>query len=199
MQIINCEQLSPEWFEARCGVPSASNFDKLITSKGLPSKQRERYMYKLAGEKVSGTVEETYQNAAMLRGIEMEEEARDLYTVVTGRTVTEVGFCISDGPFKYGCSPDGLVGDDGSIEIKCPMAATHVGYLLANKLPTDYFQQVQGQLFVTGRKWTDFVSYYPGIKPLIIRVERDEVFIAALSIELIVFCKELETIINKIK
>lgn len=196
MKIINCEQGSLEWFEARLGIPSSSNFDKIITTAGKPSKQREKYMYRLAGESVSGVLEESYQNAAMLRGIEMEDEAKQLYTLITGNEVTEVGFCVEEG---YGASPDGLIAEKGCLELKCPLVATHVGYLLANKLPTDYFQQVQGQLLVTGREWADFMSYSPGLKPMIVRVNRDETFINALKIELAVFCEELRVVIGKIK
>lgn len=196
MKIINCEQGSLEWFEARLGIPSSSNFDKIITTAGKPSKQREKYMYRLAGEAVSGVLEESYQNAAMLRGIEMEDEAKQLYTLITGNEVTEVGFCVEEG---YGASPDGLIAEKGCLELKCPLVATHVGYLLANKLPTDYFQQVQGQLLVTGREWADFMSYSPGLKPMIVRVNRDETFINALKIELAVFCEELRVVIGKIK
>jgi len=196
MKTINCEQRSQEWYAARLGVPSASSFDKILTTKGEPSKQAKKYMYKLAGEILSGTSEETYQNGAMLRGIELEAEARNLYKMINDVEVEEVGFCLSDG---YGCSPDGLVGKDGLIEIKCPTMSVHVEYLLDGTLPSDYFQQTQGQLLVTGRKWCDFVSHYPAIKPLIIRVERDEVFIKKLESELKVFCSELNDIVKKLK
>ena len=197
MKIIECEQMSPEWYQARVGIPSSSNFDKIITTKGEHSKQSQKYLYRLAGEFVAGKSEETYQNAAMLRGIELEGEARQCYELITGETVDQVGFCLADE--GYACSPDGMVGSEGLLEIKCPMAATHVGYLLKNELPSDYFQQVQGQLLVTSRKWCDFMSYYPGIKPLIIRVERDVKFLTYLKVELEIFCNELKEIINKIK
>lgn len=198
MKIINCEQRSEQWYAVRCGVPSASNFDKIITTKGEPSKQAMKYLYQLAGEKISGKQEEQYTNNAMLRGCEMEAEARQMYQIVNDSIVEEVGFCITEGSYSFGCSPDGLVGQDGIIEIKCPQMATHVGYLLDGGLPTDYFQQVQGQLLVTGRKWCDFVSYYPGIKPLIVRVNRDEKFIKLLESELQLFCKKLDEVVTKI-
>jgi len=191
------KQGTPQWYTIRCGVPTASNFDKIITSKGEPSKQARKYLYKTAGESLTEVPEETYQNQAMIRGIEMEDEARSLYELITGTTVKKVGFCLNDK--GAGCSPDGLVGDDGGIQIKCPSIAVHVGYLLDGKLPTDYFQQVQGEMYVTDRKWWDFVSYYPGLRPLIIRVERDEEFIKKLHNELNKFCKDLKDIINKIK
>ena len=199
MRIINVEQRSPEWFEARLGVPTSSNFDKLITMAGKPSTQSKNYMYKLAGEKVSKVIEDSYQNSAMLRGIELEDEARQMYQIVSGNAVEEVGFCITEGDMICGASPDGLMGDDGLIEIKCPAVHTHVGYLMDNKLPSEYFQQVQGQLLVTGRKYCDFVSYFPGIKPLIIKVERDEDFLKLLKVELTMFCGKLNMVIKQLE
>ncbi len=196
MKIYDFEQRSPEWFKARCGIPTASNFHKIITATGKPSSQAKKYLYKVAGEAVTGSPEDTYQSAAMLRGCEMESEAKSFYEVVKGIEIEEVGFCTDKGA---GCSPDGLIGKDGMIEVKCPIIATQVGYLVCWVLPADYVQQVQGQLLVTGRKWCEFVSYYPGLKPLIIRVERDEKFIAALKSELEKFCAELKEIIIKIK
>lgn len=198
MIILEHEQRSEEWYKARCGIPTASEFDKIVTTKGEQSKSRKAYMYRLAGERITGKQEESYQNAAMQRGIELEPEAISFYEVVTDKQVQKCGFCVSEGKYQYGCSPDGLVGDDGGIELKCPIISTHVGYLIDNKLPTDYIQQVQGELFVTGREWWDFISYYPGMKPLLLRVERDEKFLKALSIELEIFCQELEETVKKI-
>jgi len=199
MIILDCEQLSEEWRAARGGIPTASCFDKIITTKGEPSKQAEKYLNQLAGERVSGTTEEGFKSAYMNRGNEVEAEAREFYELITDSVVQKVGICYANEDKKYSCSPDGLVGEDGGIQIKCPSMAVHVGYLRDNKLPMDYFQQVQGELFVTGRKWWDFISYYPGIKPLIVRVERDEKFIKALEIELEVFCKQLEEVVERIK
>lgn len=198
MQIINCKQQSEEWKKFRLGIPTASCFDRILTTKGEPSKQRTKYLWQLAGEFITGIPEETYQNFAMLRGIEMEQEARNFYELVNNVSVQQVGFCVGEPDIEYGCSPDGLVGDDGMIEIKCPSLAVHVGYLLDGTLPVDYFQQVQGELLVTGRKWNDFISYYPGLKPLIVRVARDEKFIQALKIEVEKFCKQLKETIKKI-
>ena len=199
MIVENIEQGSEEWFKARAGIPTASNFDKIVTSQGLPSKQALKYMYKLAGERIIGKKEATHQTEAMTRGIEMEEEARNFYELVTGNKVEQVGFCYPDEDKKFGCSPDGLVGKNGLIEIKCPLLHTMVEYLLENKLPTTYIQQVQGQLLVTGRKWCDFVAYYPDMKPLIIRVNRDEVFISKLQKELKVFNSKLEMVVANLK
>lgn len=192
-------QGSPEWQDARRGIPTASGFDKIVTTKGEPSKQAQKYLWKLAGERVSGFSEETYQNATMQRGIDTEAEARAFYELTNSVTVQTVGICYPDKKKRYACSPDGLVGEDGGLEIKVPLIATHVGYLLDGTFPMDYFQQVQGNLLVTGRKWWDFLSYQSGLKPLLIRVKRDETFIKALTIELEVFCKNLDDVANKIK
>lgn len=199
MIVLPCEQGTPEWYSARCGTPSASNFDMIITTKGEPSKQREKYLYRLAGERITGKSEETYQNGAMQRGIELEAEARNLYEMLHDVKIEQVGVCFPDEAKLYAASPDGLVGEDGCIEIKCPLIHTHVGYLLDGSLPSEYFQQTQGQLLVTGRKWVDFISYYPGLRPLIIRVERDEKFIQVFQSELQRFCKDLETTTEKIR
>lgn len=200
MKIINCEQGSEEWFSARCGIPSASNFDKIVTLKGEPSKQREKYLFTLAAERISGKKEETYSNFAMQRGIELEDEARKYYEMDKNVEIEQVGFCLSDDG-TYGCSPDGLVYPEdghGLVEIKCPLAHTHIGYLIDGKMPSTYFQQVQGQILVTGADWCDFISYYPGVKPFLIRVKKDEVFIKKLENELKLFTKELNEIVKKI-
>lgn len=200
MIVVDCEQLSEEWFSARCGVPSASNFSNIITSKGEATKgeTRKKYLYKLAGEIITGTKEDGYTNASMQHGIETEPEARNMYEFVKGYSVDQVGFCMLDTK-TAGASPDGMIGKEGLLEIKCPQITTHIKYLLDNKLPTLYVQQVQGQLYVTDRKWCDFMSYVEGMKPLIVRVERDEEFIKKLANELNNFSKELFGIVEKIK
>ena len=197
MIIVDAKQGSPEWFKARCGLPTASRFNELITVEGKPSKQRMRYLYGLAGEKVAGTAPETYQNAAMLRGTELEAEARQLFELVHGVEVRQVGLCLEDLK-AWGCSPDGLIGEDSGLEIKCPMIHTHVEYLLDGGLPADYFQQVQGAMLVTGFSHWWFMSYYPGLSPLIVDVKRDGVYINKLREELEKFCFELNVITKKI-
>lgn len=198
MIVIDCVQGSEEWKAVRVGVPSASNFDKIVTTKGEPSKQAQKYMYQLAGERVSGIREEGFQNDAMKRGVELEAEARSEYELIESLEIQQVGFCFDDLK-RYGCSPDGLVGKQGMVQFKCPLLSTHIGYLIDGTFPMDYFQQVQGELFVTGRKWTDFVSYYPGLKRFKVRVERNEEFISKLKTELDKFCNELEKTVEKIK
>jgi len=192
------EQLSPEWFAARAGIPSASNFDKIVTTTGAPSKQAEKYMYQLAGERLLGTKEESYCNAAMLRGIELEPEARQFYELTLDCEVEQVALVYRDERKLYSCSPDGLL-PNGGLEIKCPQLSTHIEYLLNGKLPATYYQQVQGSLFVTGADYWDFLSYYPGVKPFFIRVEPDLKFHAKLEAALEQFCNELDKVTNKLR
>ena len=192
-------QNTPEWFAARTGIPTSSYFDKIVTSKGEPSKSRIKYIYQLAAERITGVKEETYSNSIMQRAMEREEEARNMYELISGETVTTVGICYLNKKKLFSCSPDGLVGDDGLVEIKCPIATTQVKYLLDGKVPIDYVQQLQGQLFVTGRKWVDFFSYYPGLKPLLIRVTCDPAFTSRLQKELLVVCNELDEITEKLR
>lgn len=180
MRIDQNEQGSPEWLAARLGIPSASMFAKLVTTKGIWSASADAYINQLVAERLTGEREEVFQSHHMLRGTELEKDARDLYSLISDAEVTEVGFCLHD-TLSAGCSPDGLIGEDGGLEIKCAAPSTHVEYLRGGVLPSKYKQQVMGCLWITGREWWDFVSYHPTMKPLIVRVERDEEYIAALE------------------
>ena len=180
MRIDQNEQGSPEWLAARLGIPSASMFAKLVTTKGIWSASADAYINQLVAERLTGEREEVFQSHHMLRGTELEPDARDLYSLISDAEVTEVGFCLHD-TLSAGCSPDGLIGEEGGLEIKAPAPATHVEYLRGGVLPSKYKQQVMGCLWITGREWWDFVSYHPTMKPLIVRVERDEEYIAALE------------------
>jgi putative phage-type endonuclease len=197
---LQIEQLSPQWFDSRIGVPSASCFDKVVTSKGEPSKQAINYAYTLAGERLAGTKTETFQSPAMMRGVEMEAEARQLFELMTGYAVRQTGVCYPDENKQYSCSPDGIIDDqETGLEIKCPMIHTHVAYLLADKLPTEYVQQVQGSMLITGFKQWHFISYYPGLPPLHVIVDRDETFIGKLSAELDKFCATVDDTVKRLK
>jgi hypothetical protein len=198
MKILEHEQRTPEWYAARCGIPTASGFDKIITSTGKRSTSRERYLYELAGQKLGGVVEETFQSFAMQRGTIMEAEARSLYEF-SRDSVQTVGFCLSDCG-RWGFSPDGLVGEKGGVEIKCPLIHTHVKYMVdcKDEMPAEYFPQVQGALLVSGREWWDFVSYYPGLPPVIVREEPNLAFQRLLRQELEAFCDELDQLVKKL-
>lgn len=189
----NVEQGTPEWLALRCATPSASGFAKIVTTTGAPSKQADAYLYDLLGEHLTGEKKAIRTTDAMQRGIDLEPEAANWYAFMRDTSLREVGFITNDQQ-SYGCSPDRLIGEDGGLEIKCPIASTHAKYLCANKLPSEYVQQVQGCLFVTGREWWDFMSYYPSpnVPNLIVRVKRDDKFITKLSDALDSFCEKLE-------
>lgn len=197
MIIAECEQNSPEWDAIRRGIPTASNFQKIITSTGARSKQREKYLYELAGEIVTGDSKEGYTNGNMVRGHEREQESRELYEFINSIKIQQVGFCFYDDKKQFGCSPDGLVGDEGGFETKDATPHIHIERLEKGWSKAQYLQQVQGSLYVTGRKWWDLISYSRGFKPLIIRFERDETFIKILAIELRVFTNDLKAIVKK--
>ncbi len=180
-----CSQGSTEWWTARCGVPTASAFDRIITpALGKPSAQADDYAAELASDVAAPApnwlTEQRSKppNPAMRNGQEMEPEARRFYSVARDCRVRLVGFCTTDDG-RFGCSPDGLVVDDrrqilGGLELKCPLPRTHASYLLKGVLPLEYRCQVHGSLLVTGLPWWDFMSYCPGLEPLLIRVEPDE-------------------------
>lgn len=198
MITMDVPQYSDEWWSARTGIPSASCFDKIVTSRGAPSKQRTNYLYQLAGERIAGAKVETYQSAAMERGVALEEEARKLFELTHDVEVRQVGLCYFDERKRFSCSPDGLMAYAG-LEIKCPLIHTHVGYILDGKLPTDYVQQVQGSMLVTGLPLWWFLSYYPGLPPLVVEVEMDFKFTSALKVELDEFCDELDDLEAKLR
>jgi len=173
MKIVDVEQGSPEWLQARLGIPTTSCFDKLMTASLKPSTQAEVYQNKLVAEWYTGEPEYVYVNDAMARGTELEPLGRASYEFATSKDVDQVGFIYRDDDKLVGCSPDGLCGDMG-VEIKCPLPSTHVSYLLAGGLPAKYVGQVQGSMLITGFDRWDFTSYCPGFPPLIITVKRDE-------------------------
>jgi hypothetical protein len=199
MLIINCEQNSEQWFQEKIGKPSASNCSKIITNGGQPSKQAEGYMFELASEIITGRKEEGYKSANMVVGNEREQESRMYFELINDVKVEQVGVVYKDDKKQFLCSPDGLINREYGLELKNVLPKTQVKYLLDNCLPDEYFSQIQMSLYITDFKYWMFTSYVPAMKPLIIRVERDEVFITKLGIELDKFCVELEQIVNKIR
>jgi len=190
-------QNSPEWDALKLGKPSASQFKKIVTSTGAPSKSRNKYLYKLAGEIVSGTKEDGFKSFDMELGHEREDESRKLYEFINGVIVEQVGFCFFDEKREFGCSPDGLVGLDGGFETKNACSEVHLDRLEHGWSKVDHYQQVQGSLYVTGRKWWDLQSYSRGFKPITVRFERDEDFIRKLTVELRIFIKDLKLVVEK--
>ena len=179
MRVVNVRQGSLEWFVARLGIPTCSNFSRIITpAKGKPSAQADDYIAELIAETMQSDLPgpqalEKYASPAMQYGTDTEPEARRYFEMVTNLDVTEVGFCISDCG-RFGGSPDGLIGEDSGLELKCPSGKTHVRYLLDGGLPDEYRPQVMGHLIVSGRPSWWFMSYCIGLPPLLVKVVPDE-------------------------
>lgn len=182
MQIHECEQNSPEWYQARLGIITASMFKKVLTAKTMKlSASADEIENRIVAEILTGhEIEEFCGNGYTERGHELEPDAVSFYEMQTGMDTQEVGFITNDEG-TIGCSPDRLVGGAGLLEIKCPAAHTHIKSLLSGGVGDDHKPQVQGQLFVTERKWVDVFSYHPELPPSIIRVERDEDYIEKLG------------------
>jgi putative phage-type endonuclease len=197
--IVECEQRSEEWLSACCGNVGASSIDKIVTTKGEPSKQRTEYMMTLAAERITGKQEVGYVNQAMLNGIERENEARMLFEMAHGVEIKQVGLIYKDERKLCHISPDGLIEDTEGFEVKNPLSRTHIKYLLDNKLPTDYFGQVQFSLYVSEREFWWFASHYPGLRPLFIKCARDEKWIEKCEKELNAFNEELDEMVKKLQ
>jgi YqaJ-like viral recombinase domain. len=190
------EQRSDEWFSARAGKATASNFRRILAKiKSGEAADRRNYRAQLVVERLTGKADEGYENAAMRWGTEQEPFARIAYIAATGANVEEVGF-IQHPQLMAGCSPDGLIGEEGGLEIKCPTKATHLDTLKAQAMPAEHMPQVQGCMWITGRKWWDFVSYHPEfpehLQLFIVRIERDEQYIAGLEKEVRAFLKSVD-------
>jgi putative phage-type endonuclease len=196
------EQRSEEWFKARLGKVTASRVaDILAKIKSGESASRRNYKIQLVSERLTGEKQETYINQAMQDGIDREFYARERYVQQFGE-VEEVGF-IQHPTLEAGASPDGMVGEDGIIEIKCPMGTTHTETLMSQDVPSKYMPQIQFQLLCTGRKWCDFVSYNPmfpeHLQVFVKRVEADQDYQKELEAEVKQFLSEVDDVINKLK
>lgn len=194
------EQGTPEWYFARSRIPTASQFHTVLArgKGGGASLTRKKYLLTLAGEILTGEYAESYSNAHMERGKEMEAEARDLYAFQTDAELDRVGFIFND-EWNAGGSPDALIGTDGALEIKTALPHIQLERLLDNELPSEHKAQCQGILALTGRSWIDFVSYWPKLPIFIKRVERDERYIAELKVAIQEFNAELNELVRKFK
>jgi len=198
------EQGSPEWFQMRLGKVTASRVaDILAKTKTGPSASRQNYLIELAIQRTTGIIQESYSNSAMEWGTQTEPQARVAYEVNTNNFVDKVAFIDHPSIKWFGCSPDGLVSDRGLLEIKCPNSATHWEYFKSKKPPQKYFIQMQAQIAVTNKDWCDFVSFDPRMPDrsqlLIVRVDRDEAFIAEMEAEIKKFLDEVEVEVNLMK
>ena len=191
------EQRSPEWFTARLGKVTASRVaDVIAKTKSGYSASRANYMAELVCERLTGRSGDFYQNAAMVWGTETEPMARSAYEAHSGNLVTETGLVLHSSISDAAASPDGLIDEDGLVEIKCPNTATHIDTLLDEKVPSKYVTQIMWQMACTGRKWCDFVSYDPRMPEhmqiFVKRVERDDDIIVELEREVEKFLSELD-------
>lgn len=198
MQIIDCEQGSAEWFSARLGIPTASEFKTILSVKkeARDKATRQAYMRKLAGEVLTGEPMESYQNAHMERGKIMEDEARDLYAFMHSVDPMRVGF-IRNG--NAGCSPDSLIEEAGGLEIKSALPHIQIERLEAGEVPSEHRAQVQGNIWLAEREWWDFVSYCPRLPLFVKRVYRDDGYIATLSGAVNQFNEELSELIERMR
>jgi hypothetical protein len=197
LQIFDCEQGTPEWYQARAGIPTASEFDTVMAKGrgGGDSKTRRTYMLKLIGERLTKEPMWSYSNEHMERGKVMETEARDLYQMIAEVECQQVGFLRRGAA---GCSPDSLVGKDGMLEIKTKLPHLQLDCILYDELPAEHRAQCQGQLWIAQREWVDFVSYWPGLPLFAKRVFRDEEYIQRLAEAVRVFNEEMEETIAKV-
>ena len=198
------EQRTEAWHNARAGKATASRIaDIMARTKSGPAASRKNYMAELAIERLTGVHEEGFKSADMQWGIIHEGSARDEYCMSRGVLVNECGFFDHPSIPMTGASPDGLIGDDGLIEIKCPRSATHIEFLLTGEIDSRYKYQMLWQMACTGRQWCDFVSYDPRmpekLRMKVVRFERDDEEIARIEDEVDAFLRELDAQVGALK
>jgi putative phage-type endonuclease len=198
------EQGSAEWLQERCGKVTASRIaDLMARTKSGWSASRANYASQLICERLTGCVQPSFTNAAMIHGTETEPEARRAYEFFVDRDVQQVGFVPHPMIEMAGASPDGLVGEDGLLELKCPNTATHIETLLLGQIPDKYVKQMQFQMACTGRQWCDFASYdnrLPERMRLYVkRVNRDSALVAEIEAEVAKFLKEIDETVAQLR
>ena len=198
------EQGSQEWLLERCGKVTASRIaDLMATTRSGYAASRDNYKAQLIAERLTGCVAPGFTNAAMIHGTETEPEARRAYEFFVDRDVQQVGFIPHPAIEMSGASPDGLVGSDGLLELKCPNTATHIETLLTGRIPDKYHKQMQFQMACTGREWCDFASYDPRMpermRLFVKRIPRDEGEIAEIEREVSVFLSEIADTVARLE
>jgi len=191
-------QYSEEYDRLKLGIPTSSNFHKIITPQGKASRQWREYACVLIAERILHHRIEFYNSPAMERGLIVEAEAADWYEFDQDVTVQRIGL-ITDDEHTMGCSPDRLVGDEGLLEIKAPLPQTQVEYWISGELSQRFRPQLQGQLYVSGRSWVDIICWHDVLPKLVVRIEPDEKFIAVLDHELQIFNHFIKRVMEKIR
>ncbi len=202
--MLDVAQRSESWYAARCGSLGASQIgDAIARTKTGWGASRANLAARLVAERMTGQPQDSYSNAAMQWGVETEPQARAMYQLETGSEVTEIGLIVHPSIVGTHASPDGLVGDAGLVEIKCPNTATHIDTLLARTVPGKYITQMQWQMACSGRQWCDFVSFDPrmpsDLQLWVCRVERDDERIAELESLVSEFLAEVADIISRLE
>jgi hypothetical protein len=198
LTVFDCEQGSEEWFRARLGLPTASEFATIIASSrnGNESVGRKKYMRKLAGEIITGEPAPSYINSAMERGKAMEAEARAFYAFHTDADPMLVGLILNDGK---GCSPDAILGKDGLLEIKTKEPHILIECIEQDTFPNEHKAQCQGALWISEREWIDLFAYWPKMPPFIKRAYRDDAYIKQLKTAIDKFRFELSELVERIR
>ena len=201
---LEIKQGTEEWHQIRLGKVTASRVSDVMSKiKSGESAGRKNYKMDLVVERLTNTPTSSFTNAAMAWGTETEPLARMAYEVHSGNFVETVAFIQHPSIEWFGCSPDGLIGSEGNLEIKCPNTSTHIDYLLAGVPPAKYVPQMQTQMACTGRLWTDFVSYDPRLPPelqlFVVRLDRDEAYIHDIEVEVQQFLEEVKQIYSQLK
>lgn len=205
MKVINCEQGTPEWHAARAGRVTASRVaDMIARTKSGWSTSRAKYRNELVAETLTGRVaDDFFMSAAMKWGVDHEGAAADQYAFLTDAALATVGFVVHPDIDRAGASPDRLIGNDGLLEIKCPLTATHINTLLTQEINPDYVLQMQWQMACTGRAWCDFVTFDPRLPAemqiWMQRVHRDNAVIADLVEQTKAFLGEVEDIVAALR
>lgn len=207
MRIIDCVQGTPEWSAARCGKVTASNISDVLSrdrsGKGEGA-MRRNYKARLVCEILTGVSQESsFTNKALADGIENEPFARSAYEVAKDVMIDTVGFVVHPVMERFGASPDGLIGSDGVVEIKCGYPATHINWLLAGVVPTEHQPQMLAEMACTGLPWVDFVSYCAALPPNLqlftVRFPRDDKRIREMEAEVKVFLDEVDELVERLR
>lgn len=200
MRIVECDQRSEAWYAARAGIPTASEFATVLATKGKgkdgESVTRRRYIHKLAGERITGEPAESFESGPMVRGREMEPEAREFYAFTHDVEPLLIGFVTTDDG-SAGCSPDSFIGEHGALEIKTASPHILLDHMFKGELPAEHKAQCQGVLWVAEREWIDLLVYWPKMKPFVKRAHRDEAYIADLAKAVAAFNEEVAAVVEQ--
>lgn len=195
MIIHDVKQGTPEWHKARLGKFTASKFGDLMMAKTTAG--YEKAIARVVYERLTGEAPDDFKSGYMERGNELEPEGLEAYSDIVFHTIERVGFCERDE--WTGCSPDGLIGSEGMVQVKCPAFNTMIRYLTRKEIPGEYYWQIQGELMITGRTWSDFMAYHPKLKPVVVRMFADRAAQARLETEIQIGIQTAKNLLSKLQ